>query len=129
MLNAETRFRVLVVDDERIIADSLALILRNRGFDSRTAYSGEDAASLASEWRPHAVVTDVVMGEMNGIALATFLAQALPSCKVLLMSGNTLAGELLAASEERGYSFPILAKPFSPNSLLEFLAPPAMPSN
>lgn len=66
MSNEETPTRVLVVDDDRIVADSLSLILRGRGFDSRAAYSGEDAAEIAHLWEPDAVISDVMMGKMDG---------------------------------------------------------------
>ena len=116
--------RVLVVDDERIIADSLALILRGRGFESRAAYSGEDAAEIALTWKPDAVISDVVMGKMDGVALAVYLAQILPSCKVLLISGNPGTEQLINASRSLGFEFPILPKPFHPERVFEFLFPP-----
>lgn len=115
--------RVLIVDDERIIADSLALILRGRGFDARAAYSGEEAAEIAIAWEPDAVISDVVMGKMDGVALAIYLAQALPSCKVLLISGNPATEQLIDASKDFGYEFPILPKPFHPENIFEFLLP------
>lgn len=114
--------RVLVVDDEHIIADSFALILRGQGFDARAVYSGEEAAEVAHLWPPDAVITDVIMGRMDGVALAIYLAQTLPSCKVLLMSGNAATQDLVDASRKLGHDFPILAKPFHPQSLLDFLA-------
>jgi DNA-binding NtrC family response regulator len=117
----QSPIRVLVVDDERIIADTLALILCGRGFDCRTVYSGEDAAEVALAWRADMVIADVIMGEMDGVALAIYLAQELPSCKVLLMSGNLATEQLLNASKKRGYDFPILAKPFHPDSIIELL--------
>ena len=120
---AQVLSRVLVVDDERIIADSLALILRGRGFESRSAYSGEEAAEIAQTWQPDAVISDVVMGKMDGVALAVYLAQSLPSCRVLLISGNPDAEQLMNASKNLGYEFPILPKPFHPESLFEFLFP------
>jgi CheY-like chemotaxis protein len=115
--------RVLVVDDQRFIADSLALILQGWGYEARAVYSGEDAAQVALEWNPHAVLTDVMMGKMDGVALAIFLAQAQPSCRVLLMSGNNATEQLLAESRQLGHDFPILAKPFHPDSIREFLGP------
>ena len=124
MSTEQAPFRVLVVDDERIIADSLVLILRGRGFDSRAAYSGEDAVEQALAWNPHAVIADVVMGKMDGVALAIFLAKTLPSCKVLLMSGNIATERLLNESKKLGHDFPIVAKPFNPDSILEFLGQP-----
>lgn len=111
-----------MVDDERIIADSIALILKGRGFDSRAIYSGEDAAELALTWKPDAVIADVVMGKMNGVALAIYLAQALPSCKVLLISGNIATSQLLDESKKLGHDFPILAKPFPLNASSNFSA-------
>ena len=114
--------RVLVVDDERLVADSLAWILQGHGFDCRSVYNGEDAAELALSWKPDAVITDVVMGKMDGVSLAIHLAQTLPSCRVHLMSGNDATEQLLNESKKLGYEFPILAKPFPPDSIFEFLA-------
>jgi DNA-binding NtrC family response regulator len=112
--------RVLVVDDERVVADSLALILRSRGFDSRAVYCGEEAAEVALAWNPQAVITDVVMGKMDGVALAVYLAQVLPSCRILLISGNVATEQLMNESKKLGHEFPILAKPFRPESIFEF---------
>jgi CheY-like chemotaxis protein len=122
MSDDQTSARVLVVDDEHVIADSIALILRGRGFDSRAVYSGEDAAELALTWKPDAVISDVVMGKMDGVSLAIYLAQALPSCKVLLTSGNNATSQLLDESKKLGHDFPILAKPFRPECVFEFLS-------
>lgn len=122
MPSEQNAIRVLVVDDERIVADSLALILRRHGFDSRAVYSGEDAAELALSWVPDAIIADVVMGHMDGVSLAVHFAQTLPSCKVHLMSGNAASEQLLRESKKLGYTFPILAKPFPPDSIFAFLA-------
>jgi DNA-binding NtrC family response regulator len=115
--------RVLVVDDDHIVADSLALIVRGRGFESRAVYSGEDAAELALTWKPDAVIADVIMGKLDGVALAAYLAQVLPSCKVLLISGNLDAAQLMNDSKEAGSTFPLLAKPVHPDHIFSFLGP------
>jgi len=117
--------RVLVVDDDHIVADSLALIVRGRGFESRAVYSGEDAAEVALAWKPDAVIADVIMGKLDGVALAMYLAEALPSCKVLLISGNLDAVEMMNKSKEPGRGFPLLAKPVHPDHILEFLGQPS----
>jgi len=116
--------RVLVVDDEHIIADSLALVLRGHGFDSRAAYSGEDAVAMALEWKPDAVISDVVMGKLDGVALAVYLSQALPTCRVLLISGNTATEQLIDASKRLGHDFPLMAKPVHPDNIFDFLGSP-----
>lgn len=113
--------RVLVVDDDHLVADSLALIVRGRGFESRAVYSGEDAAEVALSWQPDAVIADVIMGKLDGVALATYLAQVLPSCKVLLISGNLDAAEIMNKSNQPRSVFPLLAKPVHPDHIFEFL--------
>ncbi len=117
--------RVLVVDDEHLVADTLALILKGKGFEARAAYSGEEAAELSLTWAPDAVITDVLMGPMDGASLAIYLSQALPNCKVLLMSGHPGTVDLLNAAKSQGHEFPILAKPVPPNEILDFLGPSA----
>jgi DNA-binding NtrC family response regulator len=117
----EQPIRVLVVDDDYIVADSLALIVRGRGFESRAVYSGEDAAEVALTWKPDAVIADVIMGKLDGVALAAYLAQVLPSCKVLLISGNLDAAEMMNESNQPGHTFPLLAKPVHPDHIFEFL--------
>ncbi len=121
LVPGEEPIRVLVVDDDHLVADSLALIIRGRGFESRAVYSGEDAADAALTWRPDAVIADVIMGKLDGVALATYLAQVLPSCKVLLISGNLDAAEMMNELKEPGHAFPLLAKPVHPDHIFEFL--------
>lgn len=118
MPNEQASPRALVVDDEKLVADTLVLILRSRGYDAQAVYCGEDAAAFAIESKPDIVITDVVMGPMDGVALAIYLAQVLPSCRVVLMSGNMAAGSFISDAANRGQEFPVLAKPFPPDSLL-----------
>ena len=113
--------RVLVVDDERIIADTLALILRSRGFMVRTAYSGEDAVEAAVAMRPDVLISDVVMGRMSGIEAAIEICRTLPECRVILVSGQSITAELLKDALARGHSFEVLTKPVHPQELLDRL--------
>ena len=69
----ETHHRVLNVDDERTITDTLALIFTGNGYDARKAYSAEQAVDFIAEWRPDLAILDVVLPVMNGIDLATLL--------------------------------------------------------
>ena len=59
--------KILVVDDERAIAATLAKILDYRGYKTAKAYSGEEAVQLACSFQPDCIVSDVMMGKMNGI--------------------------------------------------------------
>lgn len=114
--------RVLVVDDERLIADSFAMILQSRGYKARVAYDAEEAIALAAEFQPQAVISDVVMPGMNGLELAVYLAEHHPDCKVLLISGNAAASAMVDEAAQQGHYHQIVPKPIHPLQLLEFLA-------
>jgi CheY-like chemotaxis protein len=108
---------VLVVDDERVIADSLSMILRSKGLKVLTAYDGESALAMATSVAPDLLITDVSMPAMNGVELAMSLLETTPDCKVLLFSGNATLADLLPA-QQAGYDFPLLTKPVPPFEML-----------
>lgn len=113
--------KVLVADDERVIADTLAMILNQSGFDARAVYSGEKALELASTFVPDMLISDVIMAGLNGIDAAIKVRSLLPNIKILLFSGQAATADLLEKARERGYEFEILAKPVHPQDLLNRL--------
>src|ERR1700747_2739947 len=86
---------VLIVDDERVIADTLSIILSKSGFTTMTAYDGATALNLANESSPDLLISDVVMPGMTGIDLAITMKYSFPECKVLLFSGQAATVDLL----------------------------------
>src|SRR4051812_5095374 len=86
---------VLVVDDERVIADTMTEILKLSGFHAVCAYDGQSALELAMRISPDIVLSDVVMPHMNGVQLAIAVREALPSTEILLLSGQAGITELL----------------------------------
>ncbi|HZD50525.1 MAG TPA: response regulator [Silvibacterium sp.] len=120
---------VLVVDDEQVIADTLAAILSRSGYTAIAAYDGPTAVETAALIPPQMLITDVCMPGMSGIALAIAIREAVPDCKVLLFSGQISTAEMLAASSSAGYNFAAISKPIHPTELLakisEFFAVPA----
>ena len=110
--------KVLVVDDERVIADTLAMILNQSGFDAKAVYSGEKAVELASTFTPDMLITDVIMADLNGIDAAIRIRSVLPSIKILLFSGQAATADLLEKARTQGHEFEILAKPVHPTDLL-----------
>ena len=113
--------KVLVVDDERVIADTLAMILNQSGFDARAVYSGEKAVDMASTFTPDMLITDVIMADLNGIDAAIMIRSILPKIKILLFSGQAATADLLEKARAKGYEFEILAKPVHPQDLLSRL--------
>ena len=117
-MTEKPRPKVLVVDDERVIADTLAIILNQAGYDAGAVYSGTDAVQQATSTRPDLVISDVIMPDMNGIDAAIRIRAALPSCKILLFSGQAATADLLENARQQGHEFEILAKPVHPQDLL-----------
>ncbi len=113
--------KVLVVDDEPLVADTLSAILRRAGLHVSAAYSGSSALDLASKFVPELLITDVSMPQMNGVELAISLISDQPQCKVLLFSGHATSADLLPAVDA-GYEFPLLTKPMHPTELLLHVA-------
>ena len=118
MTNQQVKPKVLVADDERVIADTLAIILNQSGFDATAVYNGEKAVEAARTLRPDMLISDVIMTDMNGIDAAITIRTMLPNCKILLFSGQAATADLLENARTKGYEFEILAKPVHPQDLL-----------
>jgi DNA-binding NtrC family response regulator len=115
-------FRVLVVDDDVKVADSLVQVLTATGHQAVAAYSAEAAIKLAEKLNPEAVVTDVVMGPVSGIELTNHIREHYPGCRVLLFSGYASTRAFTQAFLTRGSNVQFLPKPVHPSRILEFLA-------
>ena len=113
--------KVLVADDERVIADTLAMILNQSGFDAQAVYSGERALELVPTFMPDMLISDVIMGGLNGIDAAIRVRALVPGIKILLFSGQAATADLLEKARAKGYEFEILAKPVHPQDLLNKL--------
>jgi CheY-like chemotaxis protein len=116
-----SRPKVLVADDESVIADTLAMILNKSGFEARAVYSGEKALELALAFAPDMLISDVIMADLNGIDAAIQIRALLPGIKILLFSGQAATADLLEDARAQGYEFEILAKPVHPQDLLNKL--------
>jgi DNA-binding NtrC family response regulator len=122
MVNLDKSRKVLVVDDEETIAETLAVIFRNHGYQARTAHSAEEAIDVIAEWQPNLALLDVNLPKMNGIDLAVALKTSDPHCRVLLFSGYPDTNDLLLAAKQAGHIFEIISKPAHPTVLLNAVA-------
>lgn len=118
------RKTVFIVDDEKVIADTLALILKQNDYDAMPFYSGESAMRAGEISYPQFLISDVAMPAMSGIHLATHFRNRYPSCRVLLFSGHANSAYLLKKADEEGHPFEILNKPVHPADLLAKLRGP-----
>jgi DNA-binding NtrC family response regulator len=113
------RLRIFVVDDEHVIALTLAAILRNEGFDAESFNEPLAALQAARLSWPNLLLTDVVMPRMSGIELAIQVRRDCPDCKVLLFSGQASTLDLLSEARRDGHRFDLLSKPAHPDILLK----------
>jgi CheY-like chemotaxis protein len=113
--------KIIVVDDEPIIADTLVNILEGEGHDALAVSHGESAVKWAKLVMPDAVISDVIMPGMDGIETAKAIMKVLPKCRIILFSGQAASVDLLAKARAEGYIFEVLPKPINPDKLLEKL--------
>lgn len=116
------RLKIIVVDDEPIIADTLANILNGEGHNALAFSRGETAVRLAEAMRPDLLVTDVVMPGMDGIQTAKAIRKLVPACRIILFSGHAESSELVAQARAEGHAFEVLAKPVNPDVLLSTIS-------
>lgn len=114
--------KLLIVDDERIIADTLAAIFNNNGYEARPAYSAEHALEIIAEWEPAIALLDVILPAMSGIDLGILLNDSKPSIKVMLISGQIISGAMIGDAAKQGHTFEILPKPIEVPELLGITA-------
>jgi DNA-binding NtrC family response regulator len=122
MTGPNEKARILVIDDERVIADTLKTIFSNAGMEAIAVYSAEQALALMLQWVPRMAIIDVNLPGMNGIDLAILLRVRYPDCRLTLLSGHSSTSELLEKARQDGYFLDVLAKPVHPADLLRMVA-------
>ncbi|MFO0797646.1 MAG: response regulator [Gemmataceae bacterium] len=114
--------RVLVVDDNRDAADSLADLLRLCGADVRVCYNGRAALAAFDEFRPDAGLFDVNMPRMDGCELAERLRERGSDRPLFLAAITAIDGPEEAMREARAGFDLHLTKPADPARVVEALA-------
>ena len=121
-MTATRNAKILIVDDEPLLADTLAIIFQRAGYDATAVYSGEEALSFVTANTPALVVSDVIMPGLDGVSMAKKIRRTHPTCPVLLFSGNADTHDLVEAAKEEGHAFEVLAKPVPPPQMLAKVA-------
>lgn len=109
--------KVLVVDDHRDFADTIAMLLARRGFEVRVVYGGKDALDVVAEFEPHVIVCEPLMPGHTGYQLAEQLRADPVTWKIALIavsgySDHNAERKALAAGFDR-----FLLKPLSSDRL------------
>lgn len=109
--------RILVADDEKMIARMWQIILSSSGFDVAICFDGLEALESARVWRPHVFLTDLAMPRLDGIDAALRVRRLLPGCRIIILSASSEGcGDVeLIRKQQLEY----LQKPVAPATLLE----------
>jgi CheY-like chemotaxis protein len=110
-----------VIDDEVLIAETVAGILNAEGFETTAVSDGASAIELAVTLRPDIVLSDVIMPGINGIETGIRIREIVSDCRLVLFSGQAATVDLLAKAREGGHRFDILAKPIKPEHLISVI--------
>ena len=119
MSEPKKRHHVFVVDDEELIASTLATILCHHGFDAKSFTDPLVALQAIQTEIPDMLISDVGMPRLSGIELAIQIRERCPECKVLLFSGQAATASLLDDARAKGNDFVLLLKPVHPTDLLK----------
>jgi DNA-binding response OmpR family regulator len=111
--------RILIVDDEPLVAETLTLIFRRNGFDAVKANDADEALSLVRQTPPDLVLCDIDMPGRDGISLMGDLSRELPNCPILVLTGfySSLA-RVRAYTGTMKQPISIVTKPCQPVDLL-----------
>ena len=111
-----TTQRILVVDDENSISELIATSLRFVGFDVRTAATGSEALTIAEEFKPHALILDVMLPDQNGFEVCRQLRQDGHSVGVLFLTAKDTVEDKITGLTIGGDDY--VTKPFSLEELV-----------
>src|SRR6201999_433929 len=104
--------RVLVVDDDKLVADTLSLIFRANGFDAEACYSAAEGLERARTYDPELLLCDVTMPEITGLELAARINHEMPECKILMLTAySTNLAKVGEHSQKMGRPMNVLSKP------------------
>lgn len=111
--------RVLVVDDETSILDSLRILLKTEGFAPFTAQGGRQGLERLPELRPDIVLTDVRMPDVSGVQVLSSSRQVDPDVPVILMTAQATLQSAVQAVNEGAFYY--IQKPFRNDELIAIL--------
>lgn len=112
------RPKILIIDDEQGVLDSLSEILDMKGYEVRTARDASYGVALVSKYYYDVVLLDIVMPEMNGVEAFRHIRRTSPSSSVIMMTGYGAGNPLVRSAIDNGIKL-LLHKPFHVSALFE----------
>ncbi len=112
--------KVLIIDDEKQILDSLSSILRDDGFQVYTAREGREGLKLFDAAKPEIVLLDIWMPGLDGLQVLKMIREKEKDAVVIVISGHGTISTAVEAVKMGAYDF--LEKPLSIDKVLEVIS-------
>jgi two-component system, OmpR family, response regulator len=115
-VNGSEKHRILVVDDEPNIVDVISMALRYQGFDVESAHTGTDALAAVTAFRPHLIVLDVMLPDMEGFDVASRLGAQRSRVPIIFLTARDATEDKIRGLTLGGDDY--VTKPFSLEELV-----------
>ena len=113
--------RILVVDDDPAVRDSVAMVLEGAGFLVDQAEQGTTALRLLRAHAPDLIITDILMPQKEGIETIREIRSVLPHTPIIAISGGTDGGADYLKMAQTFGATDVMAKPFDPTVMLKLV--------
>ena len=117
--SAKKRRRVLAIDDEPAMTEWLKMVIEAEGYEVRTALIGTRGEEIFKQWRPDVVVTDLMLPDLDGIALLRRLKEIDVAPEVIIISGQGTLARAVEAGQAGAFFF--LEKPVTQDGLIDLI--------
>jgi CheY-like chemotaxis protein len=125
-MKEQTIMKILVVDDNPLLADEIQKILKDDGLEVMSASDGLDGYSTYLVFKPDIILTDIQMPRKNGLEMMKHIRVHTPMIKTIYMSGNIDSYQPLLMEEKKRYPVTFIEKPFSLESLMRVVTDPVI---
>jgi DNA-binding response OmpR family regulator len=115
--------KILVIDDDRLVRDTLVRVLERKGYQVLAAPDGWHGVEMFRRERPDLVITDIIMPEKEGLETIREIRGECSNAKIIAISGGARLGNMdyLEMAGKLGAS-EIISKPFDPTELVELVS-------
>ncbi len=118
-MTVKRKKRVLAIDDEPSMTEWLKILLEHAGYEVKTALIGARGEEIFKSWHPDAVITDMMLPDVDGLELLTRFKEVHPEAEVVVISGHGSIPKAVDAIKAGASYF--LEKPIEPEGILTLL--------
>lgn len=114
--------KILIVDDEKDIVETLSFLLKSKGYDVISAHDGEEGLKLAKEENPNLIILDVMMPKINGYKICRLLKYdaKYKNIPIIMVTARSQDNDKLIGEETGANEY--ITKPFEFSNVLEIIS-------